>query len=111
MRAVTLHSLRVALDFQPDIILYYPKIPSAPMVADLLGIAHVLIELAPVVAPTSAFPAPGTATTSLGPLNRDVSAERLARTLVESDSYATRNDQLARELTNGEGLAVGPSQR
>ncbi len=70
MQAVIANSVRITLDFEPDIVVYHPKVLSAPMVADRLGIPHVVVELVPAVTPTSAFPAPGTVAANLGPLNR-----------------------------------------
>lgn len=70
MWAVIVNSVRITLDFEPDIVVYHPKVLSAPMVADRLGIPHVVVELVPAVTPTSAFPAPGTVAANLGPLNR-----------------------------------------
>jgi sterol 3beta-glucosyltransferase len=70
MRRIILGSTRVALDYRPDVIVYHPKVLSAPLVADALGVPHVLVEIVPVVSPTSAFPAAGTAPRNLGPFNR-----------------------------------------
>lgn len=70
MRAVIVNAVRAALDYRPDVIVYHPKILSAPVVADRLGVPHVLVELVPAVTPTAAFPAPGTITANLGRLNR-----------------------------------------
>ncbi len=62
-------AVRVALAFHPDLIVYHPKVLSAPLVADALGVPHVLVEMVPSMTPTRAFPAPGVASVSLGPLN------------------------------------------
>lgn len=70
MRAVIVNAVMAALEFRPDVIVYHPKVLSAPLVADQLGVPHVLVELVPAVTPTTAFPAPGTITANLGRLNR-----------------------------------------
>lgn len=70
MRAVIVNAVTAALDYRPDVIVYHPKILSAPLVADRLGVPHVLVELVPAVTPTAAFPAPGTISADLGRLNR-----------------------------------------
>jgi sterol 3beta-glucosyltransferase len=70
MRGVIVTTVTIALEFEPDVILYHPKVLSAPIAADRLGIPHIVVELVPVVTPTSAFAAPGTTTANLGVLNR-----------------------------------------
>jgi sterol 3beta-glucosyltransferase len=70
MRSVILNSVRIALEWRPDVIVYHPKILSAPLAADYLGIPHVVVEIVPVLSPTSQFAAAGTTTANLGPLNR-----------------------------------------
>jgi sterol 3beta-glucosyltransferase len=70
MHGVIVESARRALDYRPDVIVTHPKVLSAPLVAQALGIPHVLVEMVPVMTPTRAFPAAGTTTRSLGPLNR-----------------------------------------
>ena len=71
MHGVIVESARRALDYRPDVLVAHPKVVSAPLVAQSLGIPHVLVEMVPVMTPTRAFPAAGTTTRSLGgPLNR-----------------------------------------
>jgi sterol 3beta-glucosyltransferase len=69
MRGVIVGAAQAAREFRPDVIVWHPKVLSAPLVADALGIPHVLVELVPVMTPTREFPAAGTVTRSLGPLN------------------------------------------
>ena len=69
MRGVIVGAAHAAREFGPDVILWHPKVLSAPLIADVLGIPHVLVELVPAVTPTREFPAAGTVTGSLGPLN------------------------------------------
>ncbi|MEJ1154822.1 glycosyltransferase [Microbacterium marmarense] len=66
MRAVIVNSARATREFAPDVLMYHPKIVSAPLVADHLGIPHIVVEAVPVTTPTRAFAAPGTTTASLG---------------------------------------------
>ncbi|GAA1958215.1 glycosyltransferase [Microbacterium aquimaris] len=70
MRAVFLGAVRAARETSPDVILYHPKVLSAPLAADVLGVPHIVAELVPAMTPTRAFPAAGTVPFSLGPLNR-----------------------------------------
>ncbi|MDR5700919.1 glycosyltransferase [Agromyces aerolatus] len=70
MRGVIVGAARAALAFEPDIVVAHPKVLSAPLIAVSLGIPHVLVEMVPAVTPTRAFPAAGTVTADLGPLNR-----------------------------------------
>lgn len=70
MRRVIVGAARAAADIRPDVIVAHPKVLSAALIADALGIPHVLVELVPSVTPTRAFPAAGTVTRNLGALNR-----------------------------------------
>ncbi|WP_430645159.1 glycosyltransferase [Agromyces sp. GXS1127] len=70
MRGVIVNAAHAALEFRPDVIAWHPKVLSAPVVADALGIPHVLVEMVPAVTPTREFPAAGTVARDLGPLNR-----------------------------------------
>lgn len=70
MRAVILESARAAWDFEPEVLVAHPKILSAGLVADALGIPHALVEIVPSMTPTTAFPAAGTSNRGLGAFNR-----------------------------------------
>ena len=70
MRGVIVGGGMAALEYRPDVIVYHPKVLSAPLVADALGVPHVVVEVVPVLTPTRAFAAAGTSVHSLGPLNR-----------------------------------------
>ncbi len=70
MRRVMTESAIAALDYSPDVLVAHPKILSAPLVAEALGIPFVWVEMVPVLTPTRAFPAAGTISRNLGPLNR-----------------------------------------
>lgn len=101
MRAVIVNAVTAALAFRPDVIVYHPKILSAPMIADRLGVPHVLVELVPAVTPTSAFAAPGTVAANLGPLNRITyaaargAARMFARELADARLVAGADDEPA----------------
>ena len=58
-----------ALAFRPDVIVYHPKVQSAPVAAARLAVPHVLVELVPTVTPTREFPAAGVTTVDLGRFN------------------------------------------
>ena len=70
MRRVIVGAAQRAREFGPDVIVWHPKVLSAPLVADALGVPHVLVETVPAVTPTREFPAAGTVARDLGPLNR-----------------------------------------
>ncbi|MDQ0736372.1 glycosyltransferase [Arthrobacter agilis] len=70
MHEVLIGSVRAALDYAPDVLVAHPKILSAPLIADGLGIPFVWVEMVPAVTPTAEFPAAGTVTRNLGPFNR-----------------------------------------
>lgn len=69
MNAVIVEPARVAREYRPDVIVAHPKILSAPLIAEALGVPHVLVEMVPAITPTRAFPAAGTTTRNLGVLN------------------------------------------
>lgn len=56
--------------FAPDVVVYHPKVLSAPGAAQRLGIPSVLVETIPSLTATREFPAPFITSASLGPLNR-----------------------------------------
>lgn len=86
MHAVIVNAAHAALDFRPDVIVSHPKVLSAPLIAESLRIPHVLVELVPAMTPTRAFPAAGTVTRSVGPLNRlTYSAAPAARAMFRRD--------------------------
>lgn len=58
------------LAFAPDVVVYHPKVLSAPIAAERLGIPSVLVETIPSFTATREFPIPILTRTSLGPLNR-----------------------------------------
>jgi len=91
MHTILVGSARAALDYQPDVIVYHPKVLSAPVVADALGIPHVVVEIVPALTPTNAFPAAGTVAHSVGPFNRlTYQATRAASTMFRSDLAEVR---------------------
>ncbi|OAE00971.1 glycosyl transferase [Arthrobacter sp. OY3WO11] len=68
--------------FAPDVVVYHPKVLSAPAAAQRLGIPAVLVETVPTLTPTREFPSPIISTGSLGPLNRASYAPARAATLM-----------------------------
>jgi sterol 3beta-glucosyltransferase len=56
--------------FAPDLVVYHPKVLSAPTAAERLGIPSVIVETVPAVTRTREFPAPYITSRDLGPLNR-----------------------------------------
>ncbi|MGR0220838.1 glycosyltransferase [Agromyces sp. ZXT2-6] len=69
MRGVIVEAARAAQEFRPDVIVQHPKVLSAPIAADVLGVPHVLVEPVPAMTPTREFAT--TTARDLGPvLNR-----------------------------------------
>ncbi|MFM9275527.1 glycosyltransferase [Pseudarthrobacter sp. NKDBFgelt] len=68
--------------YAPDVVVYHPKILSAPAAAHRLGIPSVLVETVPALTPTREFPSPIIPAASLGPLNRASYAPARAATLM-----------------------------
>ena len=58
------------ISFAPDVVVYHPKVLSAPIAANRLGIPSVIVESVPSVTRTREFPAPYITSVNLGPLNR-----------------------------------------
>jgi len=86
MRGVIVRGAQAAFDYRPDVIVYHPKVASAPLVADALNIPHVLVEIVPALTPTRAFPAAGTVAHGVGALNRlTYQAVGAASTMFRSD--------------------------
>ena len=88
MRRMFSAAVREILSFAPDVVVHHPLILSAPMAADALGVARVLVEFAPVVTPSAYLPAAGgpTATHDLGRWNRwTYAVPRAAARLFDAD--------------------------
>lgn len=58
---------RLAVDWQPEVIVAHPKVLTAPVAATRLGIPWFVAELTPTVTPTGEFPAAGFGARSWGP--------------------------------------------
>lgn len=101
MRAVIVESARAAYAYRPDVIVWHPKVLSAPIVADALGIPHARVEIVPAITPTRAFPAAGTVARDLGPLNRltyraaDAAQSMFRRDLAEARTIVGAPDRTA----------------
>jgi sterol 3beta-glucosyltransferase len=101
MRAVIVESARAAYAYRPDVIVWHPKILSAPIVADALGVPHARVEIVPAITPTRAFPAAGTVARDLGPLNRltyraaDAAQSMFRRDLAEARSVVGAPERAA----------------
>jgi sterol 3beta-glucosyltransferase len=99
MRAVIVEGARAAYDYRPDVIVWHPKVLSAPLVADALGVPHARVEIVPAITATRAFPAAGTVTRSVGPLNRltyraaDAAQSMFRRDLAEARSVIGAADR------------------
>ena len=102
MRRLLAAAVREALAFEPDVIVYHPKVLSAPFVADALGIPHVVVETVPSLTPTRAFPAPGVVNVNLGPLNRLTYAAAAGAARMFSKEIAA-----AREILPGRAAGQG----
>lgn len=91
MRNVIVTAAQGAMEFRPEIIVDHPKVLSGPDAAAALGVPYVVVETAPTLTSTRAFPAAGTVTRSLGPLNRwAYSAGRAASAMFRAEVAAAR---------------------
>lgn len=70
------------VSFAPDVVVYHPKVLSAPAASRKLGVPSVLVETVPALTPTREFPSPIIPAASLGPLNRASYAPARAATLM-----------------------------
>jgi sterol 3beta-glucosyltransferase len=69
-REMLITAARESVAFRPHVIVYHPKVLSAPLAAAALGVPHILAEIVPVLTPTRDFPAAGLMGLNLGVLNR-----------------------------------------
>ncbi|MDN6017416.1 MAG: glycosyltransferase [Bifidobacterium mongoliense] len=81
-----------AMSWQPDIIVFHPKLLTVPVVAERLGIPALDVGFTPVLSPTREFPAPGVASRSLGAVGNRLSyrAVTLGERLFAADIRAAR---------------------
>lgn len=90
--------------FAPDVVVYHPKVLSAPVAARSLGIPSVLVETVPSLTPTREFPAPFITTRSLGPLNRaSYRTSQLAALMFRAELRSA-----VQPLPRGGGSQAGP---
>lgn len=102
MNAVIVQPARAAIEYQPDVIVAHPKVLSAPIIAEALGIPNVVVEIVPAMTPTRSFPAAGTTTRNLGVLNK-VTYQAAA---ASAAMFRTDLDQVAKILgTSRRGVA------
>lgn len=69
MSRMLLAAVEHIVAFSPDVVVYHPKVLSAPIAAESLGVPAVIVETVPLT-PTREFAAPFMSIASLGPLNR-----------------------------------------
>ncbi len=70
MRQLLTAAVRAVLEVRPDVVIYHPKVLTAPHAAEAVGAACVVVETVPTLTASRAFPMPGTLSRDLGPLNR-----------------------------------------
>lgn len=63
-------TVETILESKPDAVIFHPKVLSAPVAARKIGAKSFVVELAPLVSPTSKFAAAGIAGRDLGILNK-----------------------------------------
>ncbi|MGV8885686.1 MAG: glycosyltransferase [Microbacteriaceae bacterium] len=105
MNAVIVQSARAAIEYQPDVIVSHPKVLSVPIIAEALGIPHVVVEIVPAMTPTRSFPAAGTTTHNLGALNR-VTYQAAAASVA---LFRTDLDQVAKILGTSRRRTAPPA--
>lgn len=57
-------------EIRPDVVVYHPKVLSAPLAAKKVQAISVVVELAPLITPTKEFGAAGIGSGNLGPFNQ-----------------------------------------
>lgn len=57
-------------EMRPDVVVYHPKVLSAPLAAKKVQAKSVVVELAPLITPTKEFGAAGIGSGNLGPFNQ-----------------------------------------
>lgn len=70
LAAIQASSARAILDHRPDVVVYHPKVLVAPSAAAAVGALAAVVEIVPVLTPTTAFPAAGVVSRNLGRANR-----------------------------------------
>lgn len=70
LAAIQASGARAVLEYQPDVVVYHPKVLIAPTAASAVGALAAVVEIVPILTPTSAFPAAGVVSRDLGRLNR-----------------------------------------
>ncbi|POH59616.1 glycosyltransferase [Cryobacterium zongtaii] len=105
MNAVIVEPARAALEYRPDVIVAHPKVLSAPIIAEALGIPNILVEIVPAMTPTSRFPAAGTTTRNLGVFNKLTYQAAAASAAM----FRTDLDQAARVLGVSRRSVAPPS--
>jgi sterol 3beta-glucosyltransferase len=70
LAAIQASAARAVLEYRPDVVVYHPKVLIAPTAASAVGALAAVVEIVPILTPTSAFPAAGVVSRDLGRLNR-----------------------------------------
>jgi sterol 3beta-glucosyltransferase len=70
LASIQASAARAVLDYRPDVVAYHPKVLITPTAAAAVGALAAVVEIVPILTPTSAFPAAGVVSRDLGRLNR-----------------------------------------
>jgi sterol 3beta-glucosyltransferase len=70
LAAIQASAARAVLEHRPDVVVYHPKVLIAPTASSAVGALSAVVEIVPILTPTSAFPAAGVVSRDLGHLNR-----------------------------------------
>lgn len=71
MMTMTLEAAADAIiEFKPDVVIYHPKVLSAPIAAGKVGAISIITDIVPLTSPTNEFGAAGIGTGNFGVFNR-----------------------------------------
>jgi sterol 3beta-glucosyltransferase len=90
--------------YAPDVVVYHPKVLTAPIAADALNIPSVVVESVPSLSPTREFASPVINAANLGPFNR-VTYRGVA---LASRMFRHEIADACRSLPSGYRFSAGP---
>lgn len=70
LAAIQASAARAVLEYRPDVVVYHPKVLIAPTAAAAVGALSAVVEIVPILTPTTEFPAAGVVSRDLGWFNR-----------------------------------------
>jgi sterol 3beta-glucosyltransferase len=115
MRRLFTAAARAVRAHHPDVVVYHPKVLSAPFASEAFRIPHLVAEIVPSVSPTRDFPAPGVIDRDVGRFNRytyfaqGASLRMFAKELSAAALEAGQTWSTHQTMARGSLVAVSPS--